>query len=384
MHRRNAVSGTDAARSSGTAGPERITMFVAWRDLKAARGRFLLIGAVVTLMTVLVTFLSGLTGGLVQQNISAVTALDADRIVFTPDSDGKASYSDSTVTQAQADTWRDRPGVTSVEALGISPARAAAGDRTESVALFGRTDTDLAPGEVVLPAQTAEKLSVSAGDTVTITGHTFTVAEVGPERWYSHQPVVALGTADWRTLSSPTPGAGTSAAGQAAAPIGTVLLVHGDGIDVSAADAAAATTSTTVLGSLTALSTFRSEVGSLLLMVSLLFGISALVVGAFFTVWSIQRRGDVAVLTALGASPRMLVTDALGQALLVLVVSIGIGLGVTVLGGIAAGSALPFMLSPVTTLLPALAMTVLGLAGAAVATRSVTRTDPLIALGSAR
>jgi ABC-type sugar transport system ATPase subunit len=53
-------------------------------------------------------------------------------------------------------------------------------------------------------------------------------------------------------------------------------------------------------------------------MVAMLFGISALVVGAFFTVWSIQRRPDVAVLKALGASGRMLVVDALGQAAIVL------------------------------------------------------------------
>jgi len=58
-------------------------MFVAWRDIRFARGRFLLIGAVVTLTTVLVGFLSGLTGGLAQQNISAVTGLDADRVVFS-------------------------------------------------------------------------------------------------------------------------------------------------------------------------------------------------------------------------------------------------------------------------------------------------------------
>ena len=42
--------------------------------------------------------------------------------------------------------------------------------------------------------------------------------------------------------------------------------------------------------------TFKSEVGSLGLMIAMLFGVSALVVGAFFTVWTMQRSGDVAVL----------------------------------------------------------------------------------------
>ena len=55
-------------------------MFVALRDLRFARGRFVLIGSVVALITILVGFLSGLTGGLATQNISAVLAMPGDRI----------------------------------------------------------------------------------------------------------------------------------------------------------------------------------------------------------------------------------------------------------------------------------------------------------------
>jgi putative ABC transport system permease protein len=163
----------------------------------------------------------------------------------------------------------------------------------------------------------------------------------------------------------------------------TVLTVTGDP-DWSAAESASATLSRSIPGSLTALSAFRSEIGSLLLMVAMLFGISGLVIGAFFTVWTMQRKSDIAVLKALGASTRSLVQDALGQALIVLLVGIGIGLGLVALFGAAAGSALPFLLSPITTILPGVIMTVLGLAGAAFALRSVTSADPLTALGSNR
>ncbi len=138
------------------------------------------------------------------------------------------------------------------------------------------------------------------------------------------------------------------------------------------------------LSSLTALPTFRSEIGSLALMIAMLFGVSALVVGAFFTVWTMQRAADVAVLKALGASTPALVRDAIGQALVVLVVGVGVGIGATTALGALAGSALPFLLSPLTTLAPALALIVLGLAGAAVSLRIVTSSDPLTALGSTR
>jgi putative ABC transport system permease protein len=88
-------------------------MFVALRDLRFARGRFVLIGSVVALITILVGFLSGLTGGLATQNISAVLAMPGDRIVFsTPSAGGSASFADSAITERQAADWASTDGVT--------------------------------------------------------------------------------------------------------------------------------------------------------------------------------------------------------------------------------------------------------------------------------
>ena len=115
----------------------------------------------------------------------------------------------------------------------------------------------------------------------------------------------------------------------------------------------------------------------------MLFVISALVIGAFFTVWTVQRIPDIAVLKALGASTGSLVRDALGQAALVLVVGAAIGTAITALvGGFLGG--IPFVLTTATTLLPAAAIIALGLIGAALALRFLVTTDPLTALGGTR
>ena len=83
-------------------------MFVAWRDLRFAKGRFALMATVIVLITLLVGLLSGLTAGLGQQNISAITGLPADQIAFQAPSGGqKLSYSNSTVTEEQWRTLRD-------------------------------------------------------------------------------------------------------------------------------------------------------------------------------------------------------------------------------------------------------------------------------------
>ncbi|WP_291050665.1 ABC transporter permease [Herbiconiux sp.] len=356
-------------------------MFVALRDLRFARGRFVLIGAVVALITVLVGFLSGLTGGLATQNISAVLSLPADRLVFSAPAAGSSgiSFADSAITEQQAAGWASTDGVSTVEPIGITQTRAEAGDARVAVAVFGMqpgfdSAAPSGPGRVQVSAPAAADLGVAAGDSVTIGGTAFTVEAVGGDSWYSHTPVVEMLLADWQALAATT---GTPGA------FATVLAVTG-APDWAAADAAQTTSSASILGSLTALSAFRSEIGSLLMMVAMLFGISGLVIGAFFTVWTMQRKADIAVLKALGASTPSLVRDALGQALIVLLLGIGTGLGLVALLGALAGTALPFLLSPLTTLLPGAIMIVLGLAGAAFALRSVTSTDPLTALGSTR
>lgn len=356
-------------------------MFVALRDLRFARGRFVLIGSVVALITVLVGFLSGLTGGLATQNISAVLAIPGERIVFSVPTTGSgaASFADSTLTEEQAAAWTSADGVTSAAPIGISQTRAEAGDARVAVAVFGVQPgfDDTAPsrnGMLGLSQPAAEDLGVATGDLVTIAGASFTVETIAGDAWYSHTPVIEMTLTDWHTYAAATGNPGVYA---------TVLAVSGDP-DWAAANATHSTISKTTLGSLTALSAFKSEIGSLLLMVAMLFGISGLVVGAFFTVWTMQRKGDIAVLKALGASTASLVRDALGQALIVLVIGITAGLGLVALFGVLAGAALPFLLSPLTTLLPGAIMAVLGLAGAVFALRSVTSADPLTALGSNR
>ncbi|MFJ8896810.1 ABC transporter permease [Leifsonia sp. NPDC102414] len=356
-------------------------MFVAIRDLRFARGRFILIGSVVALITVLVGFLSGLTGGLATQNISAVLALPGDRVVFSAPAAGNsgASFSDSSITKKQAAAWTATNGVTAAKPVGISQTRGEAGDTRAAIAVFGvepgfDATAPTADGRLGLSIPAAKALSVKTDDDVTIAGTTYTVETIGGDGWYSHTPVVQMTLHDWQAYSAATGSPGAYA---------TVLAVTGNP-NWDAADNANTTVSETTIGTLFALSAFRSEIGSLLLMVVMLFGISGLVIGAFFTVWTMQRKGDIAVLKALGASTRSLVRDALGQALIVLLVGIGVGLGLVAVFGALAGTALPFLLSPITTVLPGVIMIVLGLAGAAFALRSVTSADPLTALGSNR
>lgn len=372
-------------RRGWSAAREGSTVFVAWRDLRRARGRFALIGSVVALITVLVGFLAGLTGGLAAQNVSAVLALPGDRIVLEERVDGRPSFTTSVIDHTGIDAWRTARGVQQVTPVGIVQGRAAQASSSSAVpvAFLGlpvgsptSPVADLVPDredDVGLSAQAAIDLGVAVGDTVTINAGSYRVAAIGADLWYSHTPVIVLAPTTWADVDRSLGGNGSA----------TLLAVTGSP-DWDGVAASTHTSVSTPLMSLTALETFQSEIGSLGLMIAMLFGVSALVVGAFFTVWTMQRAGDIAVLKALGASTSSLIRDALGQSLVVLAAGIGVGLAVVVGLGVALDGTLPFLLSPLTTLAPALAMTVLGLAGGAVALRTVTATDPLTALGSIR
>ncbi|MFF5213328.1 FtsX-like permease family protein [Streptosporangium sp. NPDC000396] len=331
-------------------------MFIALRDIRFAKGRFALMGSVVALITLLVVLLSGLTSGLAGENISAVENLRGDLIAFGGE---KVSFSDSTVTAAQ---WKGLGG----RPLGITQTRLAHDDANQAVAVFGSDSlgpAKQADGELVV----SPDLGLAVGDTVTIGERPYRVTAIGPDDSYGHTPVVWSTLADWQRVAHAKP------------DTATVVVLSGD-----APERALGTHPVTKRQALSGIGSYTSENGSLTMMQGFLFAISALVIGAFFTVWTIQRQGDIAIMKALGASSGYLMRDALSQALIVLAVGGGIG-GAAGLGvGTLAERVMPFVVSVSTTFVPVLAMIALGMAGAALAVRRITSVDPLIALGSAR
>ncbi|MFJ6535725.1 ABC transporter permease [Paenarthrobacter sp. NPDC091711] len=362
-------------------------MFLAIRDIRFAKDRFALMGSVVALITLLLVMLSGLTAGLGNQSTSALGALPVQQIAFgaPAGAEPKASYTESEVSAGQLAVWRNQPGVASAEALGISQTRfqslsdggTPAG--TANVAVFGgglapsaAAPSAVEDGTVVVGESLAKELGLDVGSRVRAGGTDLTVSAVVEDQWYSHTGVVWTTLDTWRSIAHAAPGTATVIA---------ATFDAGASVNIDAANAAAGTVSTDPVGSFQALASYKSENGSLMLMQAFLYGISALVIVAFLTVWTVQRTRDIAVLKALGASSGYVLRDALTQAAMVLLVgAVGGGL-LGLAGGTFAAQAAPFLITPMTTLLPIAGIILLGLGGAVLAVRSVTKVDPLLALG---
>lgn len=275
--------------------------------------------------------------------------------------------------------------MSAAEPLGIRTTNASAGERTAAVSAFGvepagrlaPRGAGLAQGQVVLTEKAAKELGgLTAGAKLKIGPLELAVAAVSGTAAYSHTPVVWMDLNDWQRIGNP---------GTSLDTLATVVGVSGDGIDLTAADEAAGTKAQTVDEALGAIGSYQAENGSLQLMRGFLFAISALVIGAFFTVWTIQRSGDIAVLKALGASTPYLLKDALGQAVVMLAIGTGLGTALAAgFGALISGGNVPFVLDAATVFVPAAVMIVLEALGAALSIRRITAVDPLTALGSAR
>ncbi|TWP34208.1 ABC transporter permease [Leekyejoonella antrihumi] len=354
-------------------------MFLALRDLRFAKGRFALMGAVIVLISLLVVMLTGLTAGLGAQSTSAITSLPGDRVAMSQPPAGQSlSYTSSHLSDGAVAAAKRQHGVKAAAELQIAQAGVQVGGHDVAATLFGADPASfvaphgLTANSVVISDELAKNQHLSAGDEVGINGMKFTVAAIRGDSSFSHMPVVWVPGADWGRLVGN--GADSS----------VLVLSTGSGFNSGAFDHAVGVDSMATGDSLSAIGSYSAEHGSLTMMQAMLMGISALVIGAFFTVWTIGRTPDLAVLKAMGARTWYLVRDALGEALILLVAGGALGTALAATIGTLVGDSVPFVVDLSTTAVPLILLVLIGMVGAAAAIRRISTVDPITALGAAR
>lgn len=374
-------------------------MFLALREIAFARGRFAIMGSVVALIAILMVLLSGLSVGLVNDGVSGLQQMKTTSFAFQENVSKDSAFSRSIVDRDAVDVWDDQGGVEEAAPFGNTLVNGKT-DRDVDVdlALFGieldsflvpevaeGSDLTGAPDEVVVSATAADD-GVEVGDVITIeqTGARLrVVGMLADQHTFGHVDVGYLPLETWQEVR-----AGVRQGDQVPDRVYdevTAVAVLGEGVDLGAGDEAAGTSSMTTEESFGASPGYTAETSTLQLIQGFLYAISALVVGAFFTVLTIQRKQEISVMRAMGASTRYLLRDSLVQSAILLVVSVGIGVGVGLLMGAGISStAMPFALEAGPIVVATATLLVLGVLGAAVAVVRIVRVDPLTALGENR
>jgi putative ABC transport system permease protein len=374
-------------------------MFIAIRDLMFAKGRFVMVGTVVALVSFLVIILSGMSSGLVKANISGLMALPATHVAF--EWTDHPSYRNTMVERYMWEGWQQAEGVKVAEPMGhtVFNARTEDGKPIE-IALWG-----LAPDSIVEPTVTrGEQLGsrengvvisrdllddgVKIGETIILDRVLTELVVIGiveDSRNIGHLPIIYAPLRKWQEATYGPPGGpppGEKLPDVVFDFVSIVMLQLEEGVDTAALDDQHETITMDRQNFYAASTGFTSEVQSVQMIQTLLFIISAVVIGAFFSIWTIQRTKEIGLVKALGATNWYLIRDAIGQAFLLITGGILVGTAFSLwFRSAVAGSELPFMLEVNTLIGAMIALLIAGLIGAVVSINRITRIDPIIALG---
>jgi len=379
-------------------------MFLALRELRFARGRFTLMGVVIALISVLVVLLSGLSSGLVNDGVSGLKAMPATAFAFDEGTMTDNAFSRSVVDDDQIEAWQHADGVLEAEPMGVNIVNGVADDGTQiDLTLFGvEPDGFLSPevssgagldgvAGIVVSESMREEAGIELGTIVTLDRLDVELEVVGFTRGqatFGHVDVAYIPVDTWRLMAAGGAQPGLPTQEQIDAmdfPYASVVALHTDDTaDLAAVDATAGTETMTLTEAFNASPGYEAETLTLSMIQVFLYVICALVVGAFFMVWTIQRTHDIAVLRAVGASSGYLLRDSLAQAVILLVGFTALGVAAGVGLGAAMPDAMPFDLEPGPIALASATTILLGVIGAAVAVFRITRVQPTDALGGQR
>lgn len=356
--------------------------------------------------------LSGLSSGLVHDGVSGLKAMPVSAFAFDEGTKKDNAFSRSVVDADQLAEWRGRPDVAEAELMGASIMNAVTDKGTQvDLTLFAvepngflspptSEGTGLGDPDGIVVSETMRDEGVGIGTVITLDRIDTQLEVVGftqGQATFGHVDVAYLPLKTWQLVAAgkapadqrPTQAQVDSLDFDQASVIalqGTPgsSLAKGDEAAFAAGDEAASTTTMSLDESFNASPGYEAETLTLDMIQVFLYAIGALVVGAFFTVWTIQRSHELAVLRALGASAGYLLRDGLAQAAILLVLFTALGVAVGVGLGALMPDGMPFLLEATPIAIASALTILLGLLGAAVAVFRVTRIEPISALGGNR
>lgn len=379
-----------------------LASYLAIKEVLRNKGRFMLVGLVIALITLLVLFIAALGEGLGNGNRQYISKLDAQLVVFLEKSDFiiTASRLDpSTVrtvrrVEGVADAGAIYTSSTEINAplqkpqrvsmLGVEPGRPGAPDIREG-RFFRSADAD----ETVIDANVALRTGLKVGDEITIRStqgtkdQFFNLRIVGLTEGQSYffQPTIFVSPSTWervrpkseaeRSIITPSPNiiAVRLADPQSAEQMIALLPARINNIEV----ADIATTINNIPG-------YSAQQGTVQTQGVFTLLIGVLVIGGFFQIQILQKVPQIGVLKAIGASNAVVGAAAVIQ--IVVVTAFGVGLGglVTFIFSLFFPPTIPLQFNGNATALAVAALLLIGPLGGMVSIFYAVRIEPLKAL----
>ncbi|MEK3904473.1 ABC transporter permease [Paenibacillus sp. FSL R7-0179] len=370
-------------------------MFLAIREMRHSKARYGLIMVIMLLVSFLVLFVTGLARGLAYANISALKNMPAN--YFAVQSDADHTFRRSQLTDTELAATRSLAGEANATPLGVqtSTITAAGADVKADITFFavdmtgmlapdvteGAGFTNEVQGSAVADSK-LEQSGVTIGSTIRdqASGMSWTVTGFVKDSSYSHTPVVYINQLDWQAMKQGAVKEGDSS-GNTNAPYNVIAL---DVTVAQAAQLADQQQSIEVITQKQAISSvpgYSAEQNSLLMMIVFLFVIAAVVLAVFFYVITIQKTSQFGILKAMGTKMSYLAWSVVGQVMLLSVISLALGILLTLGMNMGLPDTMPFELDGQTMAMTSLLFVGMSLLGSLISVARVAKVDALEAIG---
>lgn len=365
-------------------------MFLAIRELKHSKLRYLLIGLIMVLVALLVFIISGLANGLSADNASSIQNMKADYFVMEHDSKNKLNR--SIISMEKLDEIRAISDVKAAEGLGqmmITLNKVGSSEKTD-VTIFA-TDASgiLAPkviegtsydnkkqGEVVA-ARSLKEVGYKLGDSLKddLSGNVFTIVGFTEKQSYSHTPAVYMNVKGWQEINPGLKNQGKDS-------ISTIAVQMDSKAEVNVRESLPeGLTLISKEESLQSIPGYKEEQGTLTMMIAFLFVIAAFVLAVFFYVITLQKTNQFGVLKALGANTGYLAKSIVGQVMLLAVTCIAISVALTYGVTLIMPEGMPFELSADLVIKYSVLLLAVSVLGSLLSLYRVAKIDAIEAIG---
>jgi len=347
-------------------------MFLAWNEIKNNKLRFVLIIGVLTLVSYLVFFLSGLANGLENLNKEAVVKWDADGIILTEESDVNLPQS-----SLKLDDYEDQ-GVDEYAVLGQMNAIATSGELKSNVAIFG-----IKKEEFIMP-------DVVEGEAFTNTGEVIANDSLKEEGFEIGDELQLSATDETLIITGFTEDAKFNAAPVLYGSLETLeqlrmndsvngFVIRTDNIDdVTVSEELQVIPTQTFIENMPG---YSEQSLTLTFMIYFLFIISAVILAIFLYVLTIQKISIFGVMKAQGISSGYLAKSVVAQTFILALAGVIIGLVLTITTGFFLPAAVPVAFNYLDLLLYGIVLVAVSVLGALFSVQTIVKIDPLKAIG---
>lgn len=371
-------------------------MFLALREMRFAKARYILIAIIMVLVAFLVLFVTGLAQGLAYDNAASVKNMAATHFVMEDNSNHR--FTRSQIDEEQLDAAAAVVGDQNVEPLGVSMTTVIPEGETVKLditllavrpegwlmpeLISGTKFSDLSKRYVLVDqSMTEDGIDIGTVLVDQASGAEWTVNGFVANESFSHTPAVFLSEQDWIDLQMQSPG--HPGADEAASNTRYNAIAVKDSADqlTHLQEVLPGTEIITKSEAISAIPGYKEEQGSLLMMIGFLFAISAFVLAVFFYVITIQKTSQFGILKAIGTRTSYLAKSVALQVLVLSVGSLALSILIVQLFKAVLPDSMPFQLGWLTMVITSVSFIVMSLGGSLFSVWKVTKIDALDAIG---